>query len=227
MPENSQAGHVANVCYVQEVILAVNAGFVCMLAVFGFGPESLVSWLYRLDSSIRPFHLWQPDLATMDFVFLIFSTALALCTWISLRLAGDSLASGKVLRLVSGIVAIDGVPLIWSAGWKPWLHMHIWYLLGTLQFFEAGLMAVCIVLYWYRRWRVPAWVAITILVAHFALWFQEFGLFDGALSGFRYRRFRMSDLLVPGGYPVALLIGFCSAVVWVIYDRGSGIENRK
>lgn len=205
----------ANGRSVYEILFSVNVAFAAMVGLFGQGPEALTSWLYRLNSSMRnSFRLEQTDLATNGFVFFIFALVLTLLMWALLRLSAGAWPTAKILPLVSGIAAIDAIPLVWSYGHRPWVA-HGWYLPEVIQLVEAGLVVLCLYLFMRRRWQVPIWTCITILVIHFAFWFRAFGLFDGFESAFRYRRLRMSDLLIPHGVPAASIIALGSALIWL------------
>src|SRR6266566_663290 len=90
-----------------------------VIMVFRYAPDSVVSWLYRIDSSIQFFlHLRQTDLVTNYFVFFIFALALTLCTWGFLRLSSDTRLTREIVLLpVAGFSALAVLP---ATAVNPW-----------------------------------------------------------------------------------------------------------
>jgi len=96
------------------------------------------------------------------------------------------------LRLVPGIVAVAGLPVV----------IKLLQGIPFALYVEVVAAAVCVLLYLYGRWRLPSLVSILMLGLHFAFWFW------GTARVIWY-------------WPVYPLIGFCSAVVWGIYVKQS------
>src|SRR3984893_2569016 len=97
---SSQTRDGDNLKSVHEVMFSLNVGFIGVILVFRYAPDSVVFWLYRMDSSIRTFlQFRQTDLASNYFVFFILALALAFCMWEFLRLSSGTRLTKEILLL--------------------------------------------------------------------------------------------------------------------------------
>src|ERR1700723_286007 len=201
---------------IHEILFALALGCTGAFAVFAYAPKSVVSWLYRLDSSISAsLTVGTSDLASNYFVFFILSTIVALCIAAFAFTFSDTRRTKKILLTVPGITATTALPALrfasrgfWLSGWpvRPALFLGetLFVVLFTFQYLRG-------------KWCLPAWMNGVILAIHFALWSTELGPYDGIRWMLRFHDFRPFLLFVPAGAPVAWVMAFGSAMVWTVY----------
>jgi hypothetical protein len=212
--DTSQLGDMILIKCVHEVMVSLNVGFMATILTFRYGPDSVVSWLYRTDSSIQThLHIRQTDLATNYFVFFIFSLSIAICVWEFLRLSSNSRLTQEILLLpAAGFLALAVLP---STMINPWNNT------GGLQriVWPIEILFVLYIAYRYLHgsWPRSAWIIGVIIVVHFAFWSREFGPYDEIAWMLRIRQFRAYLLFFPGGVPIAWIVACSSALVWAIY----------
>jgi hypothetical protein len=125
-------------------------------------------------------------------------------------------AAALTLRVAGGITALLAVP-------ASMLYAHyelkppgtevggILLLYDTTYWLdlEAGVVVVCIILYFVRKWPVPGWVTGLLLAAHYGLW----GWVPSRL---------FSPLLWA---PTLSIVPPCSALAWLLYVRCAGSRS--
>ncbi len=201
---------------IHEILFALAVGCTGAFAVFAYAPKSIVSWLYRLDSSISaPLTVGKSDLASNYFVFFILSTALALCIAAFAFTFSDTRRTKKILLTLPGFTAITALPALWCAGRGFWLSG--WPVRPAIFLVETLFVVFFTFRYVLGKWCLPAWMNGVILAIHFALWSTEFGPYDGIRWMLRFHEFRPYLLFVPAGAPVAWVMAFASAMVWMEY----------
>jgi hypothetical protein len=137
-----------------------------------------------------PLFVRAADPYTLDFAALVLSSAglLFLLFVMTARLRAGS----NFLRLVPGVVAVVGLPIF----------IKLLQGIPFALYVEPVAAAVCVLLYFYGRWRPPSLVSILLLALHSAFWFW-------------------GTRLETWYWPAYPLIGFCSAVVWAVYVKQS------
>lgn len=192
--------------HVHEILFSLNSGFLIIIAVFWKGPDSVVSWLFRMNGSINiSVHLRQSDLATAHFVSFIFGILLALCIWAILRLSSHVRLTKEILYSASGIAALVALPVMHLWGHPSWWWRYGLNPLEIMQVLDLALILFCAFWYLYHRWPIPSWGGGVILGAHYVFWSREFGVYPFWFGV---------------GDPVAWLAGLCSSLAWAFYIYG-------
>ena len=148
-------------------------------------------WPFPIPSYVRA-----ADSYRLDFAALALSSAglLFLLFVMTARLR----ASSDFLRPVPGVVAVAGLPVF----------IKLLHGIPFALYVEPVAAAVCVLLYFYGRWRLPSLVSILLLGLHSAFWFWG------------------TPPLETWYWPVYPLIGFCSAVVWAVHVKQETIKTK-
>ena len=175
-------------------------------------------WLYYASH-------YRPELLIpMDEVYRLYVIAFALVwglateVFICLRMLARFSFTRNLLRTLGGAIAVAGYPLA-----------SLYYGEGRILFLEVELaiLAVCVVLWAYRRWPVSWPFSIFLLVVHFTLW-ARFSGFPGVLCclmfwpGWIWNWSPNSNEKLRLLYPI---LGFCSTLVWARYFRTSAYSK--
>jgi len=142
---------------------------------------------------------------------------LVILFFITFRLLADGTFAKIVLRVLTGVVAIAGLPVA-----------HIYSGHPTMFFLKAELILSvgCIILYAYRKWPVSDLVSLLLLVLHFGVWtwviWDSFSLGLDALwpawdSWYISKETRLAYAL----------LGFASTFFWAAYIRQPSRNSAK
>jgi hypothetical protein len=155
-------------------------------------------------------------------VQVVYSFLLAALIFIFLRLLARLSLTRAFLRTLAGGISLAGFPLF--ALWcpmcffyyhEPHIEAHSFWL-----FLELAIILICTVLYYLRRWPIPAWVSIFLLSLHFSIWGWVTGCYLNPFSEVHYYSFGglafWFDSMFCFGFPV---LGFLSSLTWGMYVR--------
>ncbi len=137
------------------------------------------------------------------FEFFALSILLAAVLFLSLRVMRNLTAIRVVLRVMPGLIAVAGIPMLWldfPFGFSRWLLLDI--IVASLS----------VALYLFGKWQFNGMWSALILAVHFGLW--------GWVSAVQVWPLWSWWCVV---YPVA---GLSSTVVWAIYFKRSDEGNQ-
>ncbi len=204
--------------YTHEVASAINLAFALVAFFFLLDPKPATSALFQMNVAIyKRLHLL-PDLRVPKdyytggyFAFFLPAIALAVCSWLMLRLFSRRGLICELLRSVAGIAALVGPPIWWLSSTYAANRRYGWSPFAAIQFYEVVLVLVLAILYLSRNWSIPEWIATVILLVHYGFWFWQFGMYP---------------FFMGYGGPVAPTIGLCAGLTWLLYlGRVRRVQN--
>lgn len=144
--------------WVHEFFFSLNVSFI--LTAFGiYGPGAWFNW----DLGLK--------FVTINWLFPPMAT---ICLWILLRIFGNVSLTLSILRSVAGILAIGAAPLWFLARYAEIDLRHPWIAFQYVGFYEAVVALWCTGLYLKRRWPLPGWAYLLMLLAHHTFWLWQF-----------------------------------------------------
>jgi hypothetical protein len=186
--------------HLHEILFSLSIAFLgvslLFIAVPGTGDP-----FSRLEVRINLFlHVRQTDFIRGYLACAIPSAILALCIVMMLQLSSGTRLTKELLRSVSGVMLLLGPPVFWFCyyqvvGW-PFGWPYRW------APFELTVVVVCVALYLRDKWTFPAWVGVSLLLAHYVFWYWTPSTNPG---------------LANYAGPIAPILGFCSALAWGMY----------
>ena len=149
---------------VHEFFFSLNLGFT-LTAFLIYGPGARFNW--QSGSQFVSIHWLFPPAATV-------------VLWLLLRIFQNASRAASILRSTAGMLAIGATPFwfltYYAVDWRrPWTTFHY------AGFYEAVVALCCTGLYLKRRWPLPGWAGLLMLLAHHGFWLWQF---QGDLRGY-------------------------------------------
>lgn len=193
--------------YIHEILFSFTTSFLAVSCLFMLVPMSL-SPFSRLESRIDSFlHISYTDLMPGYFEILVPSVFVALFIFIILRLSRTTLFTNEILRTISGVTLLLSPPLFWFCYFQALGWPLGWPYRGTP--FELVFVAICAVLYLNRKWPLPRWISVSLLLTHYVFWYWT----------------TPSHLNMPNyAGPIAPVLGFLASLVWGVYFAQQNVE---
>jgi hypothetical protein len=149
------------------------------------------------------------------FIMFVLVWFIAGAVFLSLRLLARHPFTRVILNPFAGFVALAGLPCAF---------LYSGYGNRTILIEEIAISGIAVFLYTFRKWQLPAWFGIGLLVIYFGIstWFA-WNSWNTFPLGF-YILWPSWDWILFAWvqtraiYP---LVGFCSAVIWAMYVRQS------
>jgi len=197
---------------IHEFLFSLNLGLVWVLER-SLGSNSF--WVLRLQYRINSFlHLNSHSDIGAYAAALGLALGLAVGIFLLLRVFVNTFLATEILRSVAGIAALMSFPACWfyvvpvmkqspiSTGERVWLLA------------ELGSAILCASLYFCRKWPLPTWVGVGLLVFHYGFW--------GCV-------FFGTGFVFDPRYFIFPLVGLCSSLAWGVYvgERSRRVETSK
>jgi len=151
-------------------------------------------------------YFWHPNaiaLGRSDFLFFYLELFLipAVALFIFLRLMGRFSPTNTIMRVLEGVVAVAGYPLVCLSR----LH-SVWPLFAV----ELTLATVCFALWASRKWLTSSAICILLLGLHFAMW---------SAVGAEFVDWKRASLIWDFAWAVWPVVGFAYSLLWASYFR--------
>lgn len=202
--ENESMSTDSKYRYLNELLLSLNLSCFCMGLIFLWGPPSLVSALFRMDTSVQgAIGIHVADVQLGYLAFFLPALAIAACIWLTVELNSGTTFGKESLRSIAGVAAIALPPVYWLFG--TFAHGGRSPLFGAPPY--ELILAIGLLFLYLRFPHQTSWLLVVLaVVLHYTFWFSQFGPY--------------SLFLGRGGPLFSLpLIGFSSALAWSIYMR--------
>ena len=193
--------------YVLEILLSWNMAFLAVSLVFIFAHGLSIPFIhleYKINGRLG---IRNTDFVRGYLTYLISSAMLALCIGIFLHLSSGTRLTKWILRSGAGLILLLSPPIFWLCyyqvgGW-PFGWPYHWAPV------ELAVALFCMTRYLLGEWSAPWWINMLLLAAHYNFWYwtQASNPEKADYAG-----------------PIAPILGFCSAVAWVVYASNRGIR---
>jgi len=186
--------------YVYEILFSLQTAFLAVSVIFLFADNLAVPFMYLEASIKRALHIRLTDVITGYIYHLIASTVLAILIGVCLQVSSRTRFTKWIIRSASGVILLLSPPIFWFCYYQKFGWPFGWpYRWAPL---ELGAALFCLILYLRKRWRVPGWIGMVLIVAHYFFWYWIPSSNPEAAS---YRG------------PIGPILGFCAAMAWVAY----------
>ena len=193
--------------YIHEILFSFTTSFLAVSCLFMLVP--MIVSISRLESRIEFFflHISYTDLMPGYFEILVPFGIRG-----SIHFHNPSIVPHNTLhernfandfwRHTSSVTTVVLVLLFPSTGWPLG-----WPYRGTP--FELVFVAICAVLYLNRKWPLPRWISVSLLLTHYVFWYWT----------------TPSHLNMPNyAGPIAPVLGFLASLVWGVYFAQQNVE---
>jgi hypothetical protein len=200
MRRNSGWLDLAHLRYMHEVLFSLSTAFLGVSLLFLAVPSLRVPFTHLEVRINLLLHIRQTDLIRGYFEYLIPSAIVALCVATILQMTSGTQLTKEFLRSVSGFMLLLAAPIYWFC-----LYQVIGWPFGWPYRWAPAELAVAVslaTLYLVGRRPFPMWIGIFFLAGHYFFWYWIPGSNPG---------------LADYSGPIAPILGFCSASVWVTY----------
>jgi len=123
---------------------------------------------------------------------------------------------GLSLPIVEGIISVAAYPLGWlvfsSSSPHSWLSLEL-----------VGAVALA-TMYFYKRWPLPKYLTVALLVAHFCLWLWATGSLGAILDALRMPAYS-GKLTVIFNSLFLSVMGFASTILWANWVASNRIKS--
>jgi hypothetical protein len=211
----SQHAETGPISRFTEILFSLNVGFAIAIILrvhlsrSKLGPGGLSDYALGMIGWInRVLHLRPRNQAGLELMFLAWIFAIAVFTWVLLKIVMPAKARLLTLGMVGGITALVAVP-------ASLLYAYIGLYAGTTWserfvdnnraylILEAAVAVVCLVFYFRRRWLISVWGTGVLLAFHYILW-------GGVIS----------RIFSPTWWGLSLsAVPVCSGIAWILYVR--------
>jgi hypothetical protein len=117
-------------------------------------------------------------------IYWLFPPTATICLWLLLRVSQNKQLTLSVLQSAAGVLAIGATPLWFLARYADIDSSHPWAAFQNVGSYEAVVALCCTGLYLKRRWPLPGWASLLMLLAHHGFWLWQFqGYLRGYLVG--------------------------------------------
>ncbi len=213
--------------WVHELLFSFNFAWITT-RYEGIRGGGLVPWLpnSRFSSIVYVFleHLsWRLHIQEPPSVLVleVLSFFVAIVVFLVLRLLARFSLTGGFLRTFVGVFAIAGFPFF--ALCYPWALFQPFQIESHgLWFFvcEAVVAFICGILYYLRKWPLPALFSILLLLSHFGLWGWETWNYVSIPREIQIYGFWSLGIWVSTTFYFAFpVFGFLSSLAWGVYSR--------
>jgi hypothetical protein len=183
-----------------EFLFGLNIGLIWILER-NLGSNSF--WALRLQYKINAYlHLdAHSDVGAYAGSFSL-ALGIAVGIYLLLSVFARTVLATEILRSVAGIAALCALPGCWFYVLPVIRHPSIGMGKRFWLLAELGGAVSCVFLYLHRKWPIPSWGVVGLLVLHYSFWARMF--------------FGLGVFLDPR-YLVFPLAGLCSALAWGSY----------
>lgn len=193
--------------YIHEALFALNTACAIVLFVFSSSTEAYTPFAHLEVRINHLLHVRQTDFIRGHFQFWIPALCLTFCFWLLLRVFSRAQLTNRLLRSLAGVAAFFLLPGVWICVDPQRGRLFVWPYEGPL---ELALVIFVILLVLYLNLSISIWVGLATAAIHYVFWYW---LFNG---------FSIPNWSAPGYFgPIGLVVGFCSAIVWVLALRVS------
>jgi hypothetical protein len=156
---------------------------------------------------------------------VVWSVLLALLLFFLIRVLASFLATDLFLEIIGGAVAVVGFPtfyLVFASSsfsangggtHRPW------------PWLEIALALVFCALFYFRKFPIPAFIAVLLLGLHFVYWGWVAGSWSGVVVVRSYILWSPAFWILTLFYAGFPLIGILSSLIWGKYLRAGSIEG--
>jgi len=205
--------------WVYEFLFALSLGWLTIWYERMRSPASL-SWLY--SSPLVQYPYWHTRHVEPETVLVqdVWSLVLSLVIFLILRLLARFSVTGTLLRTVGGAFVIIGFAFF-ALRFPVYFFDPSRISFGGFWFpLEAMVALIVGILYYLRKWPLPAWIGLLLLFLHFGLWAWVTGCWVSPPQEIRAYGLGSLGIWISAafywGFPV---IGFFSSLIWGLYVR--------
>lgn len=181
-------------------------------------------WVQRLYLRLHPI---EPEVVVMQ---ALWSFLLATLIFLVLRILARFSPTSGFLSALAGLIALVGFPLValrFPALFNQPEPLLDRFAVGFLWLYcEVALSLICGLLYYLRKWPLPAIPTILLLILHFSFWAwltgEHVNLVAEARSYGSVRPAFWIAVIFYWGFPV---FGFLSSLIWGLYVRPQASET--
>jgi hypothetical protein len=190
---------------VHGVLFALNTACAVVFFFFTNFPEASTPFGHlevRINHLLR---IRQTDFIRGHFQFWVPALALALCSWIAMRVSSWARPANSILRSFAGATAFFLLPTVWICADPHRRWLFVWPYEVSI---ELVAMIFAFFLFLCRSRSISIWLGFAVAATHYVFWYWLYG------------GLHVPNWSVPGYFgPAGLILALCTSLAWVGYVR--------